>query len=103
MNRNRLTEFRRWWNKNHHNKAAHHWLCKHSNRCMHNYMIAPEQFDYAKKILKRYHLSEYKRLNCEDAQFLWRLTHPTLNERRERLLASAAFFEQHANLKQMSK
>ena len=61
---------------------------------MHNYNIPPEQFDHTVKLIKRYNLSEYKRLNAKDAYFLWRLTHPSMNERRERLLATAIFFEE---------
>lgn len=103
MNGQRKSKFNKWWGKNHHYPLAHRWLIKHSKRCIHNYHIAPEQFDHAKKIFKRYNLSEYKRINKGDAAFLWRLCHPTMNERRERLLASAAFFEAHANHKLMSK
>jgi hypothetical protein len=94
MNTERNNNFRRWWKKNHHTKPAHYWLIKHSKRTMHNYNIAPEQFDYTNKIMKRYNLSLYKRLSCEDALFLWRLTHPSMNQRRERLLATAVFFEE---------
>jgi len=94
MNKNRLNNFKRWWSKNHHFKPAHYWLIKHSKRCMHNYNIPPEQFDHVVAVMKRYNLSKYKRLSNLDAQFLWRLTHPTINERRERLLATAIFFEE---------
>ena len=61
---------------------------------MHNYNIPPEQFDHTNAVMKRYNLSEYKRLTCADAYFLWRMTHPTINQRRERLLATALFFEE---------
>ena len=46
------------------------------------------------KIMKRFNLSEYKTLSAKDAEFLWRMTHPTINQRRERLLATAMFFEE---------
>ena len=94
MNKERNSNFQRWWDKNHHNKSGHHWLVKHSKRTMHNYNIPPEQFDHTNVVMKRYNLSEYKRLNKTDAYFLWRLTHPTMNQRRERLLATALFFEE---------
>ena len=94
MNTERLNNFRRWWKKNHHKHTAHKWLVKHSKRTMHNYNIAPEQYDHCRVVMKRWNLSEYKRLNSRDAEFLWRLTHPTMNQRRERLLATALFFEQ---------
>lgn len=103
MNHQRIKAFRSWWKKNHSNKKGHHWLIKHSKRCCHNYHIAPEQFDHAKTVWKRYNHSEYKKLSNQDAAFLWRLTHPTMNERRERLLASAAFFAEIADHKQLSK
>jgi len=103
MNQGRLTKFNRWWKTNHHYKIAHRWLVKHTRRCMHNYHIAPEQFDHAKSVLKRYNSSEYKRLNRADAYFLWRLTHPTMNGRRERLLASAAFFDSVADHSRLQK
>ena len=91
MNTTRYSLFRKWWKKNHHHTPGHKWLVKHSKRCMHNYAIAPEQFDHAKTVLKRYNLSKFNRLSYADAYFLWRLTHPTVNARRERLLATAAF------------
>ena len=94
MNRDRLSKFKQWWKKNHHSINAHMWLTKHSKRLLFNYNTAPEQFDQAMSILKRFNLSEYKRLNKADAQFLWRLTHPTMNERRERLLATALFLQE---------
>jgi len=94
MNIERSNNFNRWWAKNHHTKPAHYWLIKHSKRIMHNYNIAPEQFDYTIKIMKRYNLSEHKRLSCDDAYFLWRMTHPTINQRRERLLSTAMYFEE---------
>ena len=93
MNTERLNNFRRWWKKNHHKQTAHKWLVKHSKRTMHNYNIAPEQFDHCRVVMKRWNLSEFKRLNHKDAQFLWRLIHPTMNVRRQRLLSSAAYFQ----------
>lgn len=94
MNTVRLKAFRKWWKKNHHTKPSHYWLIKHSKRIMHNYNAPPEQFDHCCAIMKRYNLSEYKRLSYEDAEFLWRMTHPTMNQRRERLLATAVFLEE---------
>ena len=94
MNIDRLLKFKQWWKRNHHSVNAHMWLTKHSKRLLFNYNTAPEQFDQAMSILKRFNLSEYKRLNKADAQFLWRLTHPTMNERRERLLATALFLQE---------
>ena len=105
MNIDRLLKFKQWWKRNHHSVNAHMWLTKHSKRLLFNYNTAPEQFDQAMSILKRFNLSEYKRLNKADAQFLWRLTHPTMNERRERLLATALFLQEkvESNSKKVSK
>ena len=105
MNIDRLLKFNQWWKRNHHSVNAHMWLTKHSKRLLFNYNTAPEQFDQAMSILKRFNLSEYKRLNKADAQFLWRLTHPTMNERRERLLATALFLQEkvESNSKKVSK
>ena len=94
MNVERINNFLRWWKKNHHNHKAHHWLTKHSKRVVHNYNVAPEQFDHAITIIKRYNNSEYKRLTRTQAKFLWRLVHPSINERRERLLATAVFLQE---------
>ena len=94
MNLDRLQKFDRWWAKNHHAVKAHTWLVKHTKRVMHNYNIAPEQFDHATKIIKRYNLSMYKRLNNKDAEFLWRLTHPSPGARHVRLLATAVFLQE---------
>jgi hypothetical protein len=103
MNTQRKNKFKKWWGFHHHDIKAHTWLVKHSKRCMHNYNIAPEQFDQAKNVMKRWNLSEYKRLNYEDAYFLWRLIHPTINHRRERLLATAAFFAETFKDRKFSK
>jgi len=103
MNKERHRKFDKWWKTNHHYKIAHRWLVKHSKRCAHNYHIAPEQFDHAISVMKRYNSGVYKRLTKADAYFLWRLTHPTINERRERLLASAAFFESVADHSKLQK
>ena len=94
MNALRRTKFKKWWGKAHHDVKAHTWMVKHTKRCIHNYNVAPNQYDHAVKIMKRWNLSEFKRLSNEDAQFLWRLIHPTINERRERLLATAMYFEE---------
>ena len=94
MNIDRIQKFDRWWAKNHHAVKAHTWLVKHTKRVMHNYNIAPEQFDHATKLLKRWNLSEFKRLNNKDAQFLWRLTHPSESKRKMRLLATAVFLQE---------
>lgn len=99
MNYSRDTEFKKWWKLNHHHQPSHKWLVKHSKRCMHNYHIAPEQYDWCCSVMKRWNLSEYKRLSHADAKFLWRLTHPTMNARRERLLASATFFAENVDRK----
>tara|TARA_R110000744_G_scaffold38400_1_gene87924 strand:- start:2549 stop:2872 length:324 start_codon:yes stop_codon:yes gene_type:complete len=96
MNNERLDKFDRWWKKNHHNVSAHYWLTKHTRRVMHNYNSAPEQYDHVIKVLKRYNLGEYKRLNKANAEFLWRFIHPTISQRRERLLSSAVFFKEQA-------
>lgn len=105
MNISRIQKFDRWWAKNHHNVRAHTWLTKHTKRVMHNYNIAPEQFDHATKLLKRWNLSEFKRLNNKDAQFLWRLTHPSESKRKMRLLATAVFLQEkiEASGRKMSK
>lgn len=94
MNIQRINNFLRWWKKNHHNEKAHTWLTKHAKRVSHNYNIAPEQFDHTITIIKRYNCSEYRRLNKTDAKFLWRTTHPSINERRERLLSTAIFLQE---------
>ena len=94
MNLDRKNRFKKWWKLNHHNVKAHTWLVKHSKRTMHNYNTAPEQYDQCCAVMKRWNLSEYKRLHSNDAEFLWRLTHPSMNQRRERLLATAVFFEE---------
>jgi hypothetical protein len=98
MNTARYSLFRKWWKRNHHHQPGHKWLVKHSKRILHNYNIAPEQFDYCKSLHKRWNLSEYKRLNYTDAYFLWRLTHPSMNARRERLLATSIYFEEQRKL-----
>ena len=99
MNQQRLEEFNKWWKLNHHHQPSHKWLVKHAKRCMHNYHIAPEQYDWCCAIMKRYNLGLHKRLNSSDAKFLWRLTHPTMNDRRKRLLATALFFQENVTRK----
>ena len=61
---------------------------------IHNYNVAPEQYTHAQNIMKRYNCGEYNLLNKTDAKFLWRTTHPSINERRERLLSTAIFLQE---------
>jgi len=98
MNIERNKSFNKWWNKNHHHVNSHMWLTKTTARIVHNYNTPPEAYSHAKTILKRFNLSQYKRLTKEDAGFLWRLTHPSLSERNMRLLATAAFLQEKADL-----
>ena len=86
--------FNKWWRKNSHRQTGHHWLTKTANRILHEYAVPPEMFDECKRIIKRYNLSEYKRMNSTDAYTLWRLTHPDMDERIKRLASTAAFFAQ---------
>lgn len=97
MNVERLHKFDRWWKKNHHHVNSHVWLTRNLNRIIHNYNTPPEAYAQAKTVLKRFHLSKYKRLNKEDAEFAWRLLHPSANERNLRLLATAAFLQTKAD------
>tara|TARA_B110000459_G_C16257110_1_gene336106 strand:- start:270 stop:602 length:333 start_codon:yes stop_codon:yes gene_type:complete len=96
MNSQRLEKFNKWWKKSHHDTKSHYWLAKHSRRVSHNYHTPPEQYDHLCSIMKRYNLGEYKRFSKKDAEFLWRLIHPTMNHRREKLLSSALFFQEQA-------
>lgn len=93
----RIQRFRKWWAMNKTHRPSHHWLVKHTKRIMHDYNIGPDAWDKAKQVTKRYALSEYKKLSRSDAWFLWRITHPLHNERIERLLATALFYEEKRN------
>ena len=90
----RIRKFRKWWSMNKTHRPSHHWLIKHTKRIMHDYNIGPEAWDHCKTITKRYNLSQYKKLSRSDAWFLWRVTHPLQDERVERLLATAVFYQQ---------
>lgn len=94
----RKAQFEKWWRKAHNNKRAHHWLTKHTKRIMTDYNIAPECWDQCKTIIKRYNLSEYKRLHSADAWFLWRITHPLPDEKYHRILTTAMFLEEQRKL-----
>ena len=89
--RKRQKEFVKWWGMNKTHRPSHKWLIKHTARVLHSYDLHPNNWDHAKKITKRYNLSEYKRLNRSDAWYLWRITHPLHSERVERILATGAF------------
>lgn len=89
----RQKKFTQWWKKNSHNPRAHHWLTKHSQRVLHSYAVPPDMWDHSKNIIKRYNLSEFKRIKMEDAYTLWRLVHPLMDERIKRLELTAAHFE----------
>ena len=66
---------------------------------MTDYNIAPETWDHTKAVCKRYNLSEYKRLCETDARFLWRVTHPVMDERISRLQSTAEFYRAERDLK----
>ena len=91
---NRIQTFRKWWSKNKSHRPSHLWLVKHTKRIMHDYNIGPDAWDTAKAIIERYNLSEYKKLSRSNAWFLWRITHPLHNERIERLMATAIFYQE---------
>ena len=84
--------FDKWWKKNSHNQRGHHWMTKNAQRILHEYAVPPEMFQECKRIIKRYNLSEYKRMNSTDAYTLWRLIHPDMNERIQRLATTAAYY-----------
>lgn len=90
----RIKQFSKWWKNNKTHRPSHRWLTKHTLRCLHDYALAPEQWTVGKAIIKRYNLSEYKVLSRSNAWTLWRLTHPLHNERVERILATAMFYEE---------
>ena len=90
----RKSHFEKWWSKNYCRVAAHHWMVKNLNRVIHNYNNPPEVFYHSKNIIKRYNNSEYKRLHKEDARFAWRILHPNMNKRRERLLSTALYLQE---------
>lgn len=99
---NRQKRFLKWWKKNSHNPRGHHWLVKHSQRVLHDYAVPPDMWTECKRIIKRYHLSEYKRINMTDSYTLWRVCFPLMDERIKRLETTAAHFgamvEQHKKI-----
>ena len=95
----RIEIFHKWWRLNKTHRPSHHWLVRHTKRIMYLYSIAPEAWDVAKHITKRYELSDYKKLSRSNAWFLWRITHPLHNERIERLMASAVFLDEKSQNK----
>jgi len=98
----RIKRFNKWWSLNKTHRPSHHWLVKHTRRIVYDYNIAPDAWDRAKHISKRYALSEYKKLSRSDAWFLWRITHPLHSERIERLLATAVFLDEKRQEQQES-
>ncbi len=91
---NRQRRFIRWWLKNKTHRPSHHWLVKHSKRIIYDYNTAPDQWDKAKQVIRRYTNSDYKKLSRSDAWFLWRLVFPLHTARIERLLATAVFLDE---------
>jgi len=98
----RWQAFARWWNRNHHQRRAHDWLCAHSRRTAYAYYFPPEAFDEVMFITKRYYSSEYRRLHQVSAWSLWRLIHPLHNKRISAIERAADKFEsQRTQLKRL--
>jgi len=98
MNLKRKEKFDKWWRQNHHRHSGHYWLTKNSRRILHNYNVPPEQYSHALSIIKRYNLSEYKRLTKADSYFLYKLIHPSMNTRTKLLQSTAEFLQERAEI-----
>ena len=98
----RIKRFRKWWKINKTHRPSHHWLVKHSRRCIYEFASPPEVWDKVKQTCYRYTNSEYKKLSRSDAWFLWRVTHPLENDRVQRILATAAFLHEKTQEQQKS-
>ena len=85
--------FKGWWNINHARPKAHTWLVKTATRVSCDYALNPTAWEDVKFIAKRFNLSEYKKLKKSDAWKLWKYTHPTVDERRKRLIVTAHHFD----------
>lgn len=92
LSESRQKRFIKWWSRNSHRQTAHYWLTKTSQRVLHEYAVPPNMWDECKRIIKRYNLSEHKRISQTDAYTLWRLVHPLMTERIQRLTATAAHY-----------
>ncbi len=100
----RRRNFRKWWGKNHHKRKAHTWLCYHARNTVFTYAFTPEKFGVVQTITKRYFKSEFPRLRERDAWILWKMTHPTHNNRQKLLETHAHYMSiQVEQLRQAKK
>ena len=90
----RWRSFQNWWNKNHHRRKGHDWLCAHARRIAYAYFFPPELFDDIQYITKRYYNSEYKRLSHINAWMLWKFVHPLHNNRIKAIEGAARRYEE---------
>ena len=88
----RRTHFDRWWRKNHSRKQAHHWLAYHARRIAQTYCFGPELFDYVQTLTRAFFKSQYRKLSKTEAWELWRLTHPGVTERTQRLREAGEYY-----------
>lgn len=87
--RSRRTRFASWWHRNHHKQQAHRWLTKNSSRIAKCFYLPPDLYEDVSYICKRFAKSEHKRLTQKDAWTLWRVCHPTVNQRTQSLAQTA--------------
>lgn len=85
--------FVKWWSVNHHRKPSHTWLCRNARRVSYAYNLEPAAFEDVQYITKRFYASEWPRLSSKEAWKLWKLCHPTITERNERLLSTAEYLD----------
>jgi hypothetical protein len=96
----RRTNFLRWWKNNNKHVKAHEWLVRTSRDMAYKYNLHPNAFSMVQEISKRFLHSTYKRLQMEEAWFLWKHTHLLMDERIERLQKTGDYYkEQHDKFK----
>lgn len=89
MSESRRRQFDKWWRFNHHRTNAHVWLCKTAKRVNFAYMLPPVLHDDVHYICKRFNMSEYRRLPSKHAWQLWKIVHPTSNQRQRTKVKTA--------------
>jgi len=100
----RRQKFAGWWKRNHHHTSAHIWLSYHARNWAYTYALPPESFSEIQRVTKRFFKSEHKRLSQNHAWYLWKVTHPLLDDRIAQLAATAGHLSvQKAELKQLKK
>lgn len=90
----RKQHFARWWSRNHHNEKAQKWLVRNAKRVIHTFYLHPAIHEDVHYISKRFFESNWPRLKQMEAWTLWKVCHPSKNERNTAIIETTKVLDE---------